>query len=233
MRLIGLSEANGEVRLEFFGCNLKCPYCVHITQPFEEYSIDQIVDFVTDSGATKVFLGGAEPTIQKDLILLIEQLQGLNVEIVLKSDGMKPEILEQAMPYVKGFVLELKAPMDDVSPLIELTGMSGARVETYISNLSRSLEIAKKKWLRIWIRVIPDYVNESNFNKILPLLEGSSEVLLYQFLSNLDFDLPFKNYSDPVPSWVGMVQLADIACQAVPKVIVIGENGKKSIHCGN
>lgn len=233
MRLIGLSENNGEVRLEFFGCNLKCPYCVHITQPFEEYSIDQIVGFARDSGAKKVFLGGAEPTIQKDLMSLIEGLDKLGVEILLKSDGMKPEVLELAMPYVKGFVLELKAPMDDTTSLEELTGMPGTRVEKYVAHLSRSLELAKNKWLRIWIRVIPGYVTGEQFERVLPVLEGASEVLLYQFLSNPDFDLPFKDYSSPVPSWNEMEELASIACQVVPKVIIIGENGKKPIHCGN
>ncbi|MBP2031013.1 pyruvate formate lyase activating enzyme [Methanohalophilus levihalophilus] len=233
MRLIGLSENNGEVKLEFFGCNLKCPYCVHITQPFEEYSIDDILDYVRESGAQKVFLGGAEPTIQKDLLSLIEELSTLGVEIVLKSDGMKPDVLERAMPYVKGFVLELKAPMDNIASLMELTGMSEERVEKYVANLSKSLELAKRKWLRIWIRVIPGYVTGDNFDKILPVLEGSSEVLLYQFLSNPDFDLSFKDFSGPVPSWDEMEELAKIACQAAPKIIVIGEKGKKSIQCDN
>ncbi|MDK2892309.1 radical SAM protein [Methanohalophilus sp.] len=233
MRLINLSENNGEVRLEFFGCNLKCPYCVHITQPFEEYSIDQIIDFVRDSDAQKVFLGGAEPTIQKDLMSLIEELDRLGVETLLKSDGMKPEVLELAMPYVKGFVLELKAPMDDTASLAELTGMPEDRVDKYVANLSKSLELAKNKWLRIWIRLIPGYVTGKRFEKVIPLLEGASEVLLYQFLSNPDFDLPFKDYSDPVPSWNEMEELASIACHVVPTVVIIGENGKKSIHCGN
>ena len=67
MKIINLSTKGEQVRVEFAGCNLKCPYCVHIHQPSTTKSIKEIVDFVRNSDAGEVYLGGAEPTIHKDL----------------------------------------------------------------------------------------------------------------------------------------------------------------------
>ncbi len=72
---------------------------------------EEVIDFVKNSSAGKVYLGGAEPTLQKDLIPLIEELHTLGKHILLKSNGMKPELLESALPFVDGFVLEIKAPL--------------------------------------------------------------------------------------------------------------------------
>lgn len=229
MRLINMGLKGEQVRLDFFGCNLKCPYCIHIRQPFEEYSIDEVAEFVSNSAVKKVFIGGAEPTLQKDLIPLIERLHSMGMEIILKSDGMKPEVLEQSLPFVKGFVLELKAPLEDTAAIEELTGISSKRVEQYVANLKTSIDIAKTRWLRLWVRVIPGYVTEESVKRMLPVMEGASEVLLYQFLSNSDFDLPFAGYTSPVPAWEDMESLAAIVVEKVPRVIIVGEKGRKII----
>ncbi len=92
--------------------------------------------------------------------------------------------------------------------------------------LKEPLLIAKKKWLRIWIRVVPEYVNADTMQSILPYLEGASEVMLYQFMSNSDFDLPFMGYVKPNPSWRVVKSLGDIVVKTVPLVRVVGERGQ-------
>lgn len=226
MRLIHLTEANGQIRVEFSGCNMKCPYCVHIHQPATVHSIEEVIDLVKNSSANNVYLGGAEPTLQKDLIPLIEELHTLDKHIMLKSNGMKPEVLEAALPFVNGFVLEIKAPLDDISGTIELTGMSEERTIKYIDQIQKSLAIAKRKWLRVWIRVIPEYVNKETMPRILSEIEGADEVMLYQFLSNPEFDMPFKGYNSPVPAWDELKELAQIVLEKVPRVMLVGDKGK-------
>ena len=226
MHLIHLTEANGQIRVEFSGCNMKCPYCVHIHQPSTAHSIEEVIDFVKNSSAGKVYLGGAEPTLQKDLIQLIEELHGLGKHILLKSNGMKPEVLESALPFVDGFVLEIKAPLDDISGTVELTGMSEERTVKYMDLLRKSLAIAMSKWLRVWIRVIPEYVNTETMPRILSEIEGADEVMLYQFLSNPEFDMPFKGHDSPVPEWGELEELAHIVLEKIPRVMLVGEKGK-------
>ena len=226
MHLIHLTEANGQVRVEFSGCNMKCPYCVHIHQPATVHSIEEVIDFVKNSSAGKVYLGGAEPTLQKDLIPLIEELHALEKHILLKSNGMKPDVLEAALPFVDGFVLEIKAPLDDISGTVELIGLSEKRTREYPDLLRRSLAIAKSKWLRVWIRVIPEYVNIETMPRILSEIEGADEVMLYQFLSNTEFDMPFKGHDSPVPEWGELEDLAQIVLEKVPRVMLVGDKGK-------
>lgn len=216
--------------MEFAGCNLKCPYCVHIHQPSTIKSIQEIIEFINDSKAKEVYLGGAEPTIQKELPELIDALHALHIKIILKTSGSKPDMLELVFDRIDGFVIEVKAPFDDLDAMMELTGLSRDRSEQYIQNLKRSISIAKRKWLRIWIRVIPEYINTATLHGILKEISGASEIMLYQFLSNPDFDLAFKEYDKPVPAWNELEQLSDLILQEIPKVIIVGENGKIVHH---
>ncbi|SDF85569.1 pyruvate formate lyase activating enzyme [Methanolobus vulcani] len=226
MRLIDLSDAKGQIRVEFGGCNMKCPYCVHIHQPVKEWTVDEILDYARKSTTENVYLGGAEPTLQKDLLPLIEGLHEMGKQVILKSNGMKPDVLEKALPFVYGFVLEIKAPGDDVKAVMEVTGMSEERTQKYLKLLNESMAIAKQKWLRLWIRVIPEYVNAENMPRILPDLEGASEVMLYQFMSNPEFDLPFMGHETPTPSWDELKELGDMVLEKVPQVRLVGERGK-------
>jgi pyruvate formate lyase activating enzyme len=88
------------------------------------------------------------------------------------------------------------------------------------------MTIAKQKWLRVWIRVIPEYVNAETMPRILPDLEGASEVMLYQFMSNPDFDLPFKGHNEPTPAWNELKELGEIVLEKVPQVRLVGDRGK-------
>jgi len=226
MRLIDLSDSKGHIRIEFAGCNMKCPYCVHIIQPRIEWTIEDVFDFASRSSTEDVYMGGAEPTLQKDLLPLVEQLHDAGKSIIVKSNGMKPDVLKQLSPYVKGFVLEIKAPLDDIPAIMELTGMSEERTLKYVALLHESLDIARKKWLRIWVRVLPEFVNAETMPKILPDMKGASEVMLYQFMSNPDFDLPFMGHSDPTPEWSELKRLGNMVLEKVPQVRLVGDRGK-------
>ena len=226
MRLIDLSDEKGQIRVEFGGCNMKCPYCVHIHQPVKEWTVDEVLDYARKSTTENVYLGGAEPTLQKDLMPLIEALHEMGKQVILKSNGMKPDVLEKAFPFVYGFVLEIKAPGDDVKAVMEVTGMSEKRTQKYLELLSESMTIAKQKWLRVWIRVIPEYVNIETMPRILPDLKGASEVMLYQFMSNPDFDLPFMGHDSPTPAWDELKELGNLVLEKVPQVRLVGDRGK-------
>lgn len=226
MRLINIAEAEGQIRMEFAGCNMKCPYCVHIHQPFTDVSLDKALEFARSSAMKIVYLGGAEPTLQKELLPLLEGLHDAGKQVLLKSNGMKPDVIEQSLPFVHGIVLEIKAPLEDVDGLMELTGMSRKRTERYIDLLKRSLAISKQKWLRVWLRVIPEFVNKDTIYRILPDVEGADEMMLYQFMSKTDFDRPFFGHTGPTPSWEELEELGKIVMQKIPKVILLGEKGR-------
>ena len=111
---------------------------MHIHQPFTDVSLDKALEFARSSAMNIVYLGGAEPTLQKELLPLLEGLHDAGKQVLLKSNGMKPDVIEQFLPFVHGIVLEIKAPLEDVDGLMELTGMSRERTERYIDLLKRS-----------------------------------------------------------------------------------------------
>ena len=61
---------------------------------------------------------------------------------------------------------------------------------------------------------------------ILEHTTGASEVMLYQFLNNPEFDHPFKDYTAPVPTWDELETLGGMVLEKIPKVILVGEKGK-------
>ncbi|MCG7848386.1 MAG: hypothetical protein MIO93_04315 [ANME-2 cluster archaeon] len=68
-------------------------------------------------------------------------------------------MLEEVYDNVDGFVIEVKAKFDDIDGIMELTDLSRDKSEQYLQDLTRFIDIVKDKWLRIWVRVIPDYIN--------------------------------------------------------------------------
>jgi pyruvate formate lyase activating enzyme len=66
--------------------------------------------------------------------------------------------------------------------------------------------------------------------KILPNMKGASEVMLYQFMSNPDFDLPFLGHDTPTPEWSYMELLGKLVLEDVPIVRLVGEMGNKVMN---
>lgn len=62
--------------------------------------------------------------------------------------------------------------------------------------------------------------------RILSEIKGADEVMLYQFLSNPEFDMPFKGHDLPVPAWEELEELAQIILEKVPRVMLVGDKGK-------
>ncbi len=224
MRLIGLRKSWDQARVEFYGCPLRCGYCTHIRQPKEEYDMQRILEFVADPKIIEVYLGGAEPTLQKkELKELLERLKRIGKKVVLKTSGSDPDFLALSKGLVYKYVIEMKCPLDERECNSELTGLSLDRTGRYLESLARSLDILKGERVRIWIRVIPGYTTLERIEKIGKNVEGiAQEVLLYQFLSNPSNDAPFRGIADPGPSESEMVDLARRMVKFAPRVVIEG-----------
>jgi pyruvate formate lyase activating enzyme len=141
----------------------------------------------------RITLGGAEPTIQKDLIELVSSLKMDGHAITLKTDGFRPDVLEEILDYVDRFVIEIRAPLDDIDANAALTGLSSERAKDCLEKLKVTLDLVRQKKFR-----------------------GADDAMLYQFLSDATYDIPFKGYTTPVPSREELDQLAEILLECVP-----------------
>lgn len=87
----GESKRAGElaVFIRFKGCNLNCSYCDtkwanEANCPYKEETVDDIVDYIKQSGVKNVTLTGGEPLLQSELSKLIAkilEIQETRVEI--------------------------------------------------------------------------------------------------------------------------------------------------------
>ena len=216
----------GRCRVEVAFCNLRCPYCVHLSQEYRDLSVDEIVERL--SGCEGVYIGGAEATVQKkELKQLLERLYRSGKIITLKTDGMLPDVIEELSQFVSKFVFELKAGFDNIDALSGLTGLSPERAARYAENLIRSIEIARKhkKKVRLWIRVIPGFVTRQNLKKALERVGKVDEIMLYQFLSNPEWDREFESdkFEIKKPSFDYMLELAEMAVKFADRVLIVGE----------
>ncbi|MCR5737558.1 MAG: putative 7-carboxy-7-deazaguanine synthase QueE [Eubacterium sp.] len=87
----GESTRAGElaVFLRFKGCNLNCSYCDtkwanEVECPYESLSVEEIVQYVKETGIKNVTLTGGEPMLQNEIVSLVDSLleqPGIRVEI--------------------------------------------------------------------------------------------------------------------------------------------------------
>lgn len=87
----GESTRAGElaVFLRFKGCNLNCSYCDtkwanEVECPYESLSVEEILQYVKETGIKNVTLTGGEPMLQEEIVSLVDSLleqQGIRVEI--------------------------------------------------------------------------------------------------------------------------------------------------------
>ena len=221
MRVIKIGDCRVSVGL----CNLRCPYCVHLYEKTENMDVEDIVNKLEN--CKSVYIGGAEPTVHGDLLDLLQELSKKGTEITLKTNGLLPDRLRMFLPFVHRYVFEIKGDFEDLDSVAALSGLSRERAKKYTENLLESIRIAKEngRKVRIWFRIIPGYIDEMRFKKMMERIGKVDEILLYQFLSRPDWDKPVEGFEKPEFSFVK--RLEEIAEKYAKKVMVIGDGGER------
>lgn len=77
--------------IRFSGCNLQCFYCdtkwAQDENNSKEMSVKEIVDMVKEIDCSKVTITGGEPLLQKDIVLLIDELDNEGFDISVETNG--------------------------------------------------------------------------------------------------------------------------------------------------
>ncbi len=225
MRLIGMSKNGDRAKIDFFGCPLSCDYCTHLDREKIEYDVMDVLEFVADPSVEEVYLGGAEPTLQQEGVLeILNRLQRMEKKAILKTSGYDPDFIEQTIGLVHKYIVEVKCPIDSLKCNSDLAGLSEKRTEIYLKRLEKTIEILKGQKVRVWIRVIPGFIDQEIMETIGEQISGTAtEAMLYQFLSNPDNDAPFAGFDKPVPQESEMVSLGRVLVNYVPRVIIQGD----------
>jgi len=223
MRLITINRTKPNASIEFFGCPMQCKYCSHTAAPFKDYDMDKVVQAMSDNGIRSVFLGGAEPAVHHtELATLVKILHARGKEIVLKTTGGDPELIDELKGKVSKYVLEVKAPLDDPKVLTALTAYDMEKAKEHLANTRRTLEALKGERVRATMRIIPDIYNEGIVDRMAQDLKGRVEELqITQFLSSQN-DLSFAGILNPSPDQETMMEYGRVARKYLPRVKVKG-----------
>ncbi len=98
------------------GCNFSCPYCHNfdICCPRAGYdaTVDEIVKKLTGNILVEgVNITGGEPTLQPELIELVDHLRKERTNFVgIDSNGSQPDVIKQLSKRVNRFAIDFKVP---------------------------------------------------------------------------------------------------------------------------
>ncbi len=182
MRVINV----GNCRIEAAYCNLRCPYCIHLEMESREMSAEEIAEKLSECDS--VYIGGAEPTVHRDLKDVVEKLK--DKKITLKTSGFNPKALEDVLDFVEMVVVEVKGDFEDLKKLSTLVGLNEERTKRYIENFFKTLEVVrrKKKKIRVWARMIRGYLDAKTLERVMERVGKVDEILVYQYLSKPEWD---------------------------------------------
>ncbi len=169
------------------GCNFNCYYCHnrHIlpkqaVQYHNEYVLEEIKN--RQKLIDGVVISGGEPTLQRGLKEFITRLDGLAVK--LDTNGTRPEVIEELIPYLDYIAMDIKAPFEKYS---SITG-----VETDVEALKTSVELIRNSGLQYEFRttMVPELTPE-DIKSIAQTIQGAENYSIQQYV-------PVKGYA-PAP----------------------------------
>lgn len=224
MRLITMYKNLGEAKIEFYGCPLGCKYCAHRIREKRDVTADQLTKFIADYDSKRIYFGGAEPAIyKKELMEIIRIMSKRGKEITLKTTGVDPDFVKSTLGYVNRYILEIKAPLDDVQGMMRLINLDEEKTVEYLSNLKACLELLKGRRVRASIRLVPTVIDREKVERLGQQLQGYVEdVQLIQFMSGMS-DLPFEGVSTPSPPIQEVEAMGYIMLKYIPSVIIQGD----------
>jgi pyruvate formate lyase activating enzyme len=148
------------------GCNFDCGYCQNAEIiPIEsgtEMEISDIVQRVRGNLSDGYCITGGEPTIHKDLPLLLKALRADGADhINLNTQGSVPDVLEKCLPYLDSVWFDMKTIPDRYTEVVRVKSDPWVRVE-------KSIKLLIQSGVKFWPRTT--YVGKlMNPNEILEI----------------------------------------------------------------
>ncbi|RKY38905.1 MAG: anaerobic ribonucleoside-triphosphate reductase activating protein [Candidatus Omnitrophota bacterium] len=175
------------------GCNYRCVYChnpelVHPSLFLPPIPEEEIFTFLERRRGRleAVEITGGEPTLQPDLLKVLERIKAMGYLIKLDSNGSHPEMLEKAISlHLLDYVaMDVKAPLEKYSYV--------ANCEVDLSAIQKSIYIVMHSGLEYEFRttVLPSQLTPEDILNIGNLLKGAKLYVLQRFSSTKVLNLP-------------------------------------------
>lgn len=191
-KIITMSSVDGPGnRYSIFlqGCNINCKYCHNPeTIPFgkadQDIKIMSVGEIVEDFKKYQDFVAGVsvsggEATCQIDFLRdLCEAFKAMNVDVLIDTNGtMATSKLEKIIPFIQGFMLDIKAVDNGEHSL--LTGVGNTQI---LANFNWMLSIGKLVEVRTV--VVPNMLsNEKTVDYVAKALSDVDPSIRYKIIA--------------------------------------------------
>jgi pyruvate formate lyase activating enzyme len=116
---ISTKDIPGKVCMVIFtiGCNFHCEFChnKHLLLQDAGKNIDdeKLINLIKNNSlVNSLSITGGEPSLQPEIINLIEKVAKMNKYISIDTNGTNPEFIKRILPFIDRVALDLKAPLN-------------------------------------------------------------------------------------------------------------------------
>ncbi|MFO7558047.1 MAG: anaerobic ribonucleoside-triphosphate reductase activating protein [Desulfobacterales bacterium] len=169
------------------GCNLACPYChnpglVRGDQPAPPFlNKNWILDFLKERNhfLEGVVITGGEPTLNREIFSLCEDIKSLGYKIKLDTNGTRPEIVNNLVlkKLIDFIAMDIKTSPFSYSPVFSKTPVS--------EQILSSIRIIMDSGLPYEFRTtcVKPIIDENAIKAIAEQIQGAGRYVLQRFRS--------------------------------------------------
>lgn len=179
-------------------CSFRCPACHNsrlVVEPesVPDYPMVEIVNRLSDmrNWIDGVTVTGGEPTLRRNLPLLLRLFKATGARIKLDTNGSRPEVLKRLIGagLLDAVFMDIKAPLNEAA----YSKVAGIRVN--INAIQRSIAILKRSDLEIVFRTtaIPGLVEEQELEGIVNALGDVPRFIVQPFRNQETLDPEFRS----------------------------------------
>ncbi|OTQ58169.1 7-carboxy-7-deazaguanine synthase QueE [Gilliamella sp. A7] len=84
----GYNTGMPAIFIRFAGCNLNCSWCDTNFRKFQRFTLEQILTKIKQYKSSNIIITGGEPTMVKELSLLLTHLKQAGYYIAIESNGL-------------------------------------------------------------------------------------------------------------------------------------------------
>ena len=170
------------------GCNLSCGFCHNKYLLHEgvgrDISVPKLLEQIKSNMLVSgVSISGGEPTLQKDLLELCQEIKNVGKYVSIDTNGTNPKYIAELLPYVNRIALDVKGPFNNK----RLAKITGNQVNfNFIVETFKSVNNRKDIDFEVRTTYVGNLMKSSDIDKIILFLKknkfrGSFVLQQYQY----------------------------------------------------
>jgi len=168
------------------GCNFRCPYCMNSKlaagKSTKTVDIEDVKAYVLVDKSQWFMISGGEPTCTdtEKIKNLIQEIQSWGCKVGMSSNGSRPEILREIIPFLNYVAMDIKASSDNI---LKDLGMKSGQIDLlYAKNKLTETKMEREDFdYEFRTTLYPEYITKGSIEDIGKVLRKDDKWVLQQF----------------------------------------------------